>query len=116
MESVVVRCPNGHKLSGTLDMVGRNVRCPRCAAKFELKLPPKRTLTETAVMRILGEADQLPAPPEAPQKTRRPCPRCSKPISINANVCEHCKCYAGKMPQFLVQMISEGKNLLGSRN
>jgi hypothetical protein len=116
MESLVVMCPNGHKLTGSVDMVGKNVRCPQCGAKFQLKLPARKSLTETAVMRILGDADKLPARPEPQEKTQRPCPRCKKQISIHANVCEHCKCYAGAMPNFLVQMIADGKSLISSRN
>lgn len=123
METIMVTCPNGHKLSGTSEMVGHRVRCPKCSAKFELNLPPKKTLTETGVMRILGKADPLPSslvPPSEenpiPRNQQRRCPRCHQTISIHANVCEHCKCYAGVMPTFLSQMIAEGKSLISVKH
>ncbi len=48
MDTIAIECPNGHRLTGPSSLVGHKVRCPKCAAKFELTLPPKQTLTETA--------------------------------------------------------------------
>ncbi len=111
MESVDILCPNGHRLMGTTDMVGRNVRCTKCQAKFQFEIPLKKSLTETGVLRILGDFSPVPMPPEVALRTRRPCPRCFKIISVNANVCEHCICYVGDMPHLLMQSIAEGKSL-----
>lgn len=115
MESVDILCPNGHRLMGSTAMVGRNVRCTKCQAKFPFVIPMKKSLTETGVLRILGDVAPVPMPPEIALRTRRPCPRCFRSISVNANVCEHCVCYVGDMPEFLRQTIAEGK-CLNSRN
>ncbi len=118
MEPIAVECPNGHRLTGPASLVGRKVRCPKCAVSFELTLPPKKSLTETGVLRLLGDVDPLPSPPEQPQVTKetKTCARCHHAISVHANVCEHCKCYVGAMPNFLTQMIAEGKSILGVRH
>ena len=111
MESVEILCPNGHRLMGSTDMVGRNVRCTKCQAKFPFVIPMKKSLTETGVLRILGDVSPVPMPPEVELPTQRPCPRCFKIISVNANVCEHCCCYVGILPNFLKQSMDDGKSL-----
>ena len=118
MDTIAIECPNGHRLTGPANLVGHKVRCPKCAAKFDLTLPPKKTLTETGVLRLLGDIDPLPTPPEQPEppKSKKICQRCHQTISVHANVCEHCKCYVGVMPNFLTQMIAEGKSIIGFRH
>ena len=113
MESVELFCPNGHRLVGSTEMVGRHVRCMKCQVKFPFVMPMKKSLTATGVQRILGVVSPVPMPPEAALPTKRQCPRCFKIISVNANVCEHCVCYVGEMPHFLRQTIAEGKSLDG---
>ncbi|MCC6511638.1 MAG: hypothetical protein IT423_21240, partial [Pirellulaceae bacterium] len=110
METIAIECPNGHRLTGPAELVGRKVRCPKCATTFQLQVPAKKTLTETGVMRLLGDVTPVPAPPDETPKSTKNCNRCHLPISIHANVCEHCKCYVGVLPSFLSQMIAEGKS------
>ncbi len=113
METIDIHCPNGHRLMGSTEMVGRNVRCMKCKVKFPFVIPKKKPLTETGVLRILGDVPPLPMPPEVVLPTQRPCPRCLKIISVNANVCEHCFCYVGNIPHFLKQPIGEAKSCNG---
>ncbi len=118
MDTIATLCPNGHHLTGPASLVGHKVRCSKCGTKFELSLPPKKSLTETGVLRLLGDVDPLPTPPEQPEvpKSKKTCQRCHQVISVHANVCEHCKCYVGAMPNFLTQMIAEGKSIIGVRH
>ncbi len=120
MDTIAIECPNGHRLTGSADLVGRKVRCPKCAVTFQLHLPERKTLTETGVMRLLGDVTPVPTPPDpeaqAHARTKRACPRCHELISVHANVCDHCKCYVGVMPHFLAQMIEDGKSVVGYKH
>ncbi len=109
METMEVSCPNGHRLSGSNSMMGRKVRCPKCSVTFAFAAAAKNALTETGVLRILGDVPPLPMPTEQVPKVRKACPRCSRFISVHANVCEHCACYVGAMPHFVQQMIQDSK-------
>lgn len=117
MDTIEVACPNGHTLTGAARPVGRMVRCPKCAITFKFELPAHKLLTETGVLRLLGDVPPDPSlPPEPAQpKDNKSCPRCGQSISVNAHVCEFCKCFVGAMPKFLSQMIADGKSGLGNK-
>jgi hypothetical protein len=120
MKTIAIQCPNGHRLTGPAELVGRKVRCSKCQTTFQLELPRKASLTESSVVRLLGDVDPLPAPPSAVEEEdptkRKTCQRCHHSISVHANVCEHCKCYVGALPSFLTQMIAEGKSIIGVKH
>ncbi|PHQ34883.1 hypothetical protein CEE69_13555 [Rhodopirellula bahusiensis] len=61
-------------------------------------------LSDTGVMRILGVQDALPPPTTVEPEKTRCCPRCDVNISAKANVCQHCQCYVGGIPDFLKQL------------
>ena len=120
-------------------MVGKTVKCPKCQKAFAFE-PPKpvrrenravtdtgvmrilgempkmasstesihedqRSVTDTGVMRILGEIPELPpAAKNSSEVAKRPCSRCSAPIPESSAICPHCSCYVGLMPTFLQQM------------
>ena len=98
MDQIAANCPNGHKIKGPRRMAGRLVRCPRCQAEFWFQAPAAREVTDTGVMRILGD-DPLPPLPPPPrirtEPTTRPCPRCEQTISLSSTVCKHCSCFVG---------------------
>ncbi|WP_146453557.1 hypothetical protein [Rubripirellula tenax] len=105
-------CPSGHHVRGDVSMAGRKVRCPHCDVAFVFA-PPDRavvvsskssSVTESSIMRILGDADPLPPAPVQHRIKTRPCPKCSVAISEAVAVCGHCKCYVGAMPSFLREM------------
>ena len=109
-EKMTVACPSGHRIRGDRSLSGSRIRCPRCAAEFLFAEVPESagetTVSDTAVMRILGD---IPAPsvPEATLEETRTCPRCQVSMSMNAAVCEHCNCYVGVMPTFMQKLTSE---------
>ena len=136
---IIAACPAGHRVRGKATMVGKKVACPKCQAQFVFApttrhagriAATERSVTDTAVMRILGDMPQRPQPPEptpaeqpsitdsgvmrilgdppeslrhddSPEKRLRPCPKCSVPISDALAVCNHCNSYVGALPSFL---------------
>ncbi len=108
---LTVSCPAGHRLRGDMKMAGNRVRCPKCRVEFvfaPLKSPAadNRAVTDTGVMRILGDSPELPPVPEKKAAiSDRPCPRCGISMSINTSVCNHCNCYVGVMPRFMQDLI-----------
>ena len=108
-ERLTCKCPRGHKLRGGSDLVGRSVRCPRCSEKFVFGYHVREDVTDTAVVRILGDA---PSPPPMPQPefATRPCQRCGVGISAKSTVCEHCNCYVGSLPDFLANLGSSRRS------
>lgn len=99
-DKVVCKCPRGHKLKGSAELIGQSVRCPRCQEKFVFGYQIRQDVTDTAVVRLLGDAPAPPPEPKAAPDTR-PCTRCGVGISPKASVCQHCKCYVGRLPDYL---------------
>ncbi len=102
-ERMTCKCPRGHKLRGGISLVGKTVRCPRCSDKFVFGYQIRESVTDTAVVRMLGDAPQ-PAPVVQDLPTTRPCPRCSVGISMTAHVCSNCNCYVGNLPDFFAKL------------
>ncbi|QDV44565.1 hypothetical protein Enr13x_44310 [Stieleria neptunia] len=111
-----VHCPSGHKLKASPRLFGQTHPCPKCGEKVlipaEIPPPhpllqvaaPKKSVSDSSLMRVLGSVDAFPPPPQIEEPTLRPCPRCECSISIRTTVCQHCQCYVGKMPNFLRRM------------
>ena len=102
-ETMSCKCPRGHKLRGGIDLIGKTVRCPRCSEKFVFGYYVRENVSDTAVVRILGDG---PAAMPEPQKdpTTRICSRCGVATSAKLSVCQHCNCYVGMMPHFLTHL------------
>lgn len=143
--TITVSCPSGHRLRGGPEMIGKNVKCPRCKSPFAF-VPTNssdsdhRAITDTGVMRILGDMPPLPVPsqpdpiddrsvtdtgvmrilddvselsPQAKQPTEtktRPCSRCGVAIHESLAVCPHCSCYIGVMPSFMEKMTGDPRS------
>ena len=109
-ESMTCECPNGHRLRGSVKLIGKSIRCPRCNEKFVFGYYIRQTVSDTAVMRILGDP---PSPPPAPEPSdenaTRPCDKCGVEVSSNATVCKHCNTYLGKLPDFFAKLRSSSK-------
>lgn len=114
MNRIEVTCENGHRLKAAAHLCGTSQKCPQCRANVNIPLQSlttyasdegRDTLSDTGVMRILGVQDALPPPPAAvePEKTHC-CPRCDVNISVKANVCQHCQCYVGAIPNFMKKL------------
>lgn len=97
------KCNRGHKVRGSVSLVGETVRCPRCSDQFIFGYEERESVSDTAVMRILGDGP-APAPAPKPQAITRPCSRCGVEISPSTSVCEHCNCYVGLLPDFFEKL------------
>lgn len=114
-------CPEGHRVRGDVSLSGQPVRCPKCNKQFTFATgfqpdhavvikhaahTAKAGMTESSVMRILGDAEPVPPPPMSMPMgpSTRPCPRCAIAISEAASVCRHCKTYVGAMPSFMREL------------
>ena len=102
-QKITCACPRGHKLRGGPEMIGRQVRCPRCRDVFSFGYAIRESVSDTAVLRLLGDA---PAPPPEPKSAvrARPCNKCGHAISPEATVCQHCKFYVGQLDTFFQQL------------
>ncbi|MDM4016714.1 hypothetical protein [Roseiconus lacunae] len=103
-ERVTCKCPGGHKVRGGSELIGKIVRCPRCKEKFVFGYQVRETVTDTAVVRLLGDGPTVPQAPSATEPALRPCTRCGIAISKNASVCKHCNCYVGHLPDYLTRL------------
>ena len=112
-------CPSGHRVRGDISLSGNTVRCPRCQSEFVFApMKPKAgatnsAVTDTGVMRILGDTPDVPQMPERKEVTSKVCPRCQLSISANSTVCDHCNCYVGVMPRFMSQLTGGDSGTIG---
>jgi uncharacterized protein (DUF983 family) len=102
MEQIHFKCPNGHKVKAPLEAGGKLGRCPQCASVTLVPEPIAQlikrrvSMTESAVLRVLGDAPPLPPIPDRLQHVApRNCPRCNRSLKATATVCEHCQLYVG---------------------
>ncbi len=101
MDAIRFVCPRGHKIKAAAELAGKMARCPSCQAVMMVPEPIKqlvrsqRQLTESGVVRMLGDVPPLPPAPEKPTHIRRTCPRCRHRLSPAATVCEQCQLYVG---------------------
>lgn len=102
-DKMTCKCSLGHKLRGSVDLIGKTVRCPRCNDKFVFGYEVRESVSDTAVMRILGEGPAPLPTPKAEMQTR-PCKRCGVGISSKTSVCGHCNCYNGLLPDFFAKL------------
>lgn len=104
-ESITVSCPRGHRLRGDASLIGKQVKCPKCQSVFAIGEPRKVSVTESSVMRILGDGPgELPPPVTSKTTESQDCPRCGCSNPKTASVCSDCECYMGLMPNFLQKM------------
>lgn len=123
MDFVHFSCPTGHRLKAGHQLFGKAIVCPRCretalvpfpaqasvnsqttspsnlatSARPSALLPkPSSHLSDTGVMRILGDCDPLPAPPSNhDREDARKCPRCNLLVNALSSVCHNCQCFVG---------------------
>lgn len=121
-EKIKVTCQNGHALAAPRRAIGKTLPCPVCRAKVTVLDPSSRTndqdiggmsnastvmralavqqekqsaLTDTGVMRILGDSPRLPDPPVRNSPKLRECPKCGHQVSLTRTVCNRCHCFIG---------------------
>jgi len=77
--SILFRCPCGRSMVAESDRAGAVVTCPNC--KRSLKVPSGK---ERGV-------ELAPAPAATLTRTSRLCQRCRKEVSVDSQMCPHCK-------------------------
>lgn len=126
-----VTCSQGHLLRAPQRAIGKTLPCPICrvmvtvkprqsmsesgalrimneriaeiAAKHQAIAAPatRDGLSDTGVMRILGDCLPPVAPPETVENhSSRPCPKCSHNVPESMSVCKNCSCYLGPSPDY----------------
>ena len=105
---VTCHCPTGHKVRGDIAMTGERVVCPACKTPFTFGVvnTDKATVSDTGVMRILGDFDAPETIDSDVPKATVPCGRCGVAIEQTATVCKHCNTYASAMPSFMRSMLN----------
>ena len=116
--SIIVQCPNGHKLKAEDKKAGKIGHCPACGA--EVSIPPleEKKTSESSILRILGVGQELRAhlnDEEANEEAQEPdpsdvlsgiglvekratpkkkvCPQCDWEIDAGFKICPHCRYY-----------------------
>lgn len=98
IDFIHVECGMGHRLKAPVHLSGRTVKCPKCQSAVVIPQPASDRLSDTGLMRILGDADPLPAPAVLSKswaEQPRVCPRCALEVSRQRSVCPHCSCFIG---------------------
>jgi hypothetical protein len=105
-ERMLCRCPHGHKLRGSVELIGESVRCPRCNEKFVFGYQIRESISDTAVVRILGDAppSSRPNSDSESQDDEGLCDRCGGPVSRAAGVCNPCQNSSSTLPDFFSQL------------
>jgi hypothetical protein len=94
-----LRCPNGHKLRFDGKDAGKEGLCPRCHSRITLQPQPRRGVSDTSILAVLGDAPadrsviMDPTPVSAPPAPGRNCPRCHTRISASFQLCPKCHTY-----------------------
>ena len=112
-ETLTVSCPQGHQLLAKPKSIGMTLPCPVCLSMVAIEPDRRDELSDTGVMRILGDF----TPPVEPVLAcelppLRNCPICSLEVPDTSPVCQHCHCYVGPSPDYLRTM-TQATNLKG---
>lgn len=110
-------CPNGHNLTARESNAGKVGKCPLCNAP--VTIPSSQTLTESAIVNILGTPEikrsntspQTPLGREMPQPTAgdaststlpatKSCPSCEREIDVGYHICPNCHTYLTGLSDF----------------
>ncbi len=97
-------CSQGHRLSADSRFVGKRARCPTCQEAMVVPPPPKTSITDSSVMRILGDAEPPPPMPSANEPKYKRCGRCGASLLQSAKVCDECQTYVAVLDYSLAAM------------
>ncbi len=111
MSFTVVVCAGGHRIHAAHRLGGQTLPCPKCGIPVLVPKMKTDTLSDTAVLRILGDV----TPPqvnesnasESNRQAVRACPRCSVKIGLYLSVCPFCQCYAGPVSDYWHKMLGD---------
>jgi hypothetical protein len=108
--SIRVVCPNGHALRVADSFAGKTGLCPVCKARLKVPRPVDVSISEDAILGILGPSETAPRepspPPPAPHHVgvavprhegllapKKSCGRCNREIPAHIHVCPYCHTY-----------------------
>jgi hypothetical protein len=110
--SIEIKCPNGHKLKVKDSMAGVTGRCPLCKGVVHVPKPepPKASLTEDAILDILGPSSVLSERSVTDtihdfgdsvimrdsgihHTPRKACVKCNRDIPAIIHICPYCHTY-----------------------
>jgi hypothetical protein len=110
--SILIKCPNGHKLKVKDSMAGVTGRCPICKGVVHVPKPepPKPDLSEDAILDILGPSSGLSDRSVTDtihdfgdsvimrdsgihHTPRKPCVKCNRDIPATIHICPYCHTY-----------------------
>ncbi len=115
--SIRVVCPNGHVLNVKDSFAGKTGLCPKCKARVEVPSAQADSLSEDAILNILGpQAQEATAPvsplvamemgqwpePAGERKLipKKSCHRCYREISAELHICPFCHTYIASLSDF----------------
>jgi hypothetical protein len=91
-ESFRVRCPHCRKLYlvqfHDIQEAKPRFECVQCHSRFWLSLPDVDLSSE--LMGIPLQVKEVPQKAKVQKKETEPCPKCFKPVAVNAAECGHC--------------------------
>lgn len=123
---IQLKCPNGHHLTAKESNAGKTGKCPVCKAPVSIPVLHRTTMTDSAVVRILGNPDNpkvtkvgttvtpmkkpverlRPKPADAPSGSSislphvKLCPSCEREIDMGYHICPHCHTYITGLNDF----------------
>jgi len=115
--SIRVNCPNGHILNVKDRLAGKVGLCPMCKAKVQVPELQRETVSEDAIMGILGPQSAAVgqfsggrgADPAEPSRTpsgdknsppKKSCHKCNEEIEAGIHICPHCHTYIAELTDF----------------
>lgn len=117
--AIHLTCPKGHHLTARESNAGKIGKCPVC--KAPVTIPTSVSLSESAIMNILGNpdassrhtmaprpqqqtfAEPIPGTVSAEAKAKpatKKCPSCDREIDIGYHICPHCHMYLTGLNDF----------------
>ncbi|MCE5269350.1 MAG: hypothetical protein LLG00_15850 [Planctomycetaceae bacterium] len=118
-------CQNGHVLTAKDSLAGAVGLCPACRARVQIPTPRRETVSEDAIIAILG--DQQPADggsspgvtdslgeswpfaetpvrgidsKSQPEDAVKACQRCHQKVLAHTHICPHCHAYIANLDDF----------------
>ncbi|MDD3589679.1 MAG: hypothetical protein PHO46_05330 [Thermoguttaceae bacterium] len=106
--SIIVTCPNGHRLTAPDKRAGTTGRCPACGATVLVPEQKNAIPSDSSILRIMGVGadlrkalsetapeEELFSAEELPKKTiqKKICPQCDWEIDAAFKICPKCRYY-----------------------
>ncbi|MBP5622612.1 MAG: hypothetical protein J6X44_11430 [Thermoguttaceae bacterium] len=116
--SIILTCPNGHRLTAPDKRAGTTGRCPACGAPVKVPEQKNAVPSDSSILRILGIGEELrrsindplpeedkpketaesnnPVSEELPKKKviqKKICPQCDWEIDADFKICPKCRYY-----------------------